>query len=193
MTSVEASRIERLRDGAVRRACHCLHLGIRIVGPVSRIRRRGVGVAPGGEPAITSRRRAARITLLLVRLAPRLVHAQHPNRAFAPWSVRRENQVLPIRRPARVAALRARRRESCRRATTRRYDPHFTVIFVIALVDRLHGECDARAIRRHGRSTECRELVPIRGREGALCLSLGDDRSNEGSDSRQRPAHDATP
>ena len=70
-------------------------------------------------------------------------------------------------------------------------DPHFAVILVLVLVDRLHRERDASAVGRDRGSAQRRELVPVRQRKGALgrLLSRERERSGEGGDSRQRPSH----
>src|SRR5690606_23162933 len=128
VAAVEAAGVERLRDRAVRRPRHGLHarggiaraVGRRGVGGLSGtlLRRRGVD-----DDALVARERAAPVPLGLRRLARGPVHADRPGRAFAALAPRCEEQVLTVRRPARVRALLAGRGVALGLAAIRGHDP----------------------------------------------------------------------
>src|SRR5437867_4060100 len=134
VTPVEARGIERLRDGAERWPRHRLHLRERIVTTTRAVVRSDcVRVAPDGEARVGWHRGAAWIALHLKGFSTRLVHAQHPRVAAPARTVRGEDKVLPVRRPPRIAALRAGRCKSHGRRAIGGHDPDFAVILVVAL------------------------------------------------------------
>src|SRR5690606_11337146 len=98
--------------------------------------------------------------------------AEPPGGAVPALARRGEDQVLAVRRPARVGALDVGRREALGLAPVCGYDPDLGVPAVLLLLHRGDGEGDEAAVGRERGRADGDDAVPVRGRERALGILL---------------------